>query len=684
LAGAASVAPVPPGDLFMKTLSRRRPAWAVSLLALVCVCASALPGAGSERGPKRQAGSRAAVDAPDAEARVIVKYRHDAALVRTVAASAPAQHAQALSARLGLSLTDGRAIGSRAQVLKARGLGSQALADRLAAQDDVEYAVVDGRKHALALPNDPLYPAGQAGTPVVGQWYLRAPTSATIVDPTSVVSAINAEGAWNITNGKRRVVVAVLDTGVRLDHPDLAPKLRPGYDFISSVPTANDGSGRDSDPSDPGDGVTSADVGVISGCTTAEIGSSTWHGTQTAGLIGAATNNGIGMAGAGRDVMLLPVRVLGKCGGFDSDIQAAMLWAAGLSSTPTANPYPAKVINLSLGSTGACSTSYRDVIQQLTAAGVAVVVAAGNDGLAVGTPANCPGAIAVAGVRHAGTKVGYSDLGPEVAIAAPAGNCVNLTGNCLFPLVTTSNSGDIAPVAGDAGAIYTDGGANASLGTSFSAPLVSGTVGLMLSANPTLTPAQVLQKLKDTARPFPATGAGAGVTACTAPTSVAQGSECYCTTSTCGAGLLDAAAAVASVAVLNANIDTASTSVTLATPVGVDGSSSSAAAGRSVAGYAWSIVSGADVAAFTSATNAATATLQFSAYGSATVQLTVTDNAGATDTTQVVLTSPSPVTTPAASTGGGGGGGALQFGWLLAWLVGVVAARVVTPRAPRR
>jgi serine protease len=671
----------------MKTLSRRRPAWAVSLLALVCVCASALPGAGTERGPKpRGSAARTVVDAPESEARVIVKYKQDAVLMRAAsAANAPAQHAQVLSARLGMTLTDGRTIGSDMQVLKARGLGSKALADRLAAQDDVEFAVVDGRKHALAVPNDPLYAASASTNPTVGQWYLRPPTSATIVDATSVVSAINAEGAWAITNGKRRVVVAVLDTGVRLDHPDLAPKLRPGYDFIGNVPTANDGSGRDSDPSDPGDGVTSADVGVISGCTTAEIGSSTWHGTQTAGLIGAATNNGIGMAGAGRDVMLLPVRVLGKCGGFDSDIQAAMLWAAGLSSTPTANPYPAKVINLSLGSTGVCSDSYRQVIQQLNAAGVVVVVAAGNEGVAVGTPANCPGAIAVAGVRHAGTKVGYSDLGPEVAIAAPAGNCVNLSGNCLFPLLTTSNSGDIAPVAGEAGAIYTDTGANASLGTSFSAPLVSGTVGLMLSANPTLTPAQVLEKLKATARPFPATGAGPGVTACTAPTSVAQGSECYCTTSTCGAGLLDAGAAVANAAILNANIDTATTSVGLATPIAVDGGSSSAAAGRTVIGYAWSIVSGTDVAALTSANNAASATLQFSAYGSATVQLTVTDDAGATDTTQVVLTAPSPVITPPASSGdGGGGGGALQLGWLFAWLVGVGATALVTPRRSRR
>ncbi len=668
----------------MKTLSRRRPAWAVSLLALVCVCASALPGAGSERAPKQRtaAASRAAVEAPESEARVIVKYRNDAALLRAAAAAnAPAQHARALSARLGVSLTDGRAIGSRAQVLRARGVGSKALAERLAAQQDVEYAVVDERKHALAIPNDPLYAAGQPGTPSAGQWYLRPPSSATIVDATSVVSGINAEGAWAITNGNPNVVVAVLDTGVRLDHPDLAPKLRPGHDFIGNVATANDGGGRDSDPSDPGDGVSAADVGVVSGCTTAEIGDSTWHGTQTAGLIGAATNNAYGMAGAGRDVMLLPVRVLGKCGGFDSDIQAAMLWAAGLSNTPTANPYPAKVVNLSLGSTGACSAAYRDVIQQLTAAGVAVVVAAGNDGLAVGTPANCPGAIAVAGVRHAGTKVGYSDLGPEVAISAPAGNCVNIdrTLPCLFPLLTTSNSGVLAPVSDAAGgSIFTGVESNASLGTSFSAPLVSGTIGLMLSVNPTLTPAQLLIALKSTARPFPSAGAAAEVATCTAPTAAPQNLECYCTTSTCGAGLTDAGAATLAASTITAQVTVPSTSVSAGSSITLDAGNSWPSGGASasaIATYQWSITEGADLADLVNPASPAP-TVQAKGSGNVVVTLNITDTAGRQATRSVALTvTPKP---------GSSGGGALQLGWLLAWMLGVGATALVTPRRTRR
>ncbi|MES3013819.1 MAG: S8 family serine peptidase [Pseudomonadota bacterium] len=645
----------------------RRPAWAVSLLALICVCATAaLPGAVAERGPVRRA---LPVAPAEAEARVIVKLKSDSTLVRALAAdrgAARLQHAQALSARLGVDLVDGRSIGARAQVVKARGMSSQALADRLAAQADVEYAVVDARKYALAAPNDPLYGPQTTATPAAGQWYLRAPTGNTIVDASSVVASINAEAAWGVTTGSPSVVVAVLDTGVRLDHPDLAPKLRPGYDFVRAD-ISKDGDAADADPSDPGD----------FGCGET---SSSWHGTETSGLVGAATNNGIGMAGAGRDVMLLPVRVLGCGGGFDSDIQAAMLWAAGLSASPVTNAFPARVINLSLGSTGACSASYRDVVAQLISAGVVVVAAAGNDGLAVGTPANCAGVIAVAGLRHAGTKVGYSDLGPEIALAAPAGNCVNASGACLFPLLTTGNSGSTTPVADAAGgSIYTGDGLNASLGTSFSAPLVSGTVGLMLSANPTLTPAQVLTALKSSARPFPSTGAGAGVAACTAPTAVAQSAECYCTATTCGAGMTDAGAATLAAATINAQITPSATSVVAGAAVTLDAAGSWPGGGASIATYQWAITAGSASASLTSSTSA-TASLLTQAAGTVTVTLTVTDTAGRQGTRSVALTvTPAPGTEQPPS-GGGGGGGAIGLGGLFGLLAALTALRAVTPR----
>ena len=667
--------------------------------AALCACAAAgtAPALGAERGPARASavGNPAGRAARDTEARVIVKFKADSGLMRALAARTALgagseadgpQQAQSLSARLGLALRDGRVMGPHAQLVHAAGMRSQDLAARLAAQADVEYAVVDERMRIQAAPNDPLYGAGQATTPAVGQWYLRAPNSNRIVDASSVLSAINIEPAWAITAGKRSVVVAVLDTGVRADHPDLASKLLAGYDFVTDAGAANDGGGRDADPTDPGDGVTAADVGVVRGCVASDVGSSSWHGTQTAGLIGAATNNAVGMAGVGRDVMVLPVRVLGKCGGDTSDILDALKWAAGIPvAGVAANPFPANVINLSLGSTAACSAAYIDVFQQVAAKGVVVVAAAGNDGLAVGSPANCPNVIAVGGVRHAGTKVGYSDLGPQIALSAPAGNCVNQNGTCLFPLLTTSNNGTQGPGA----SIFTDGDTRASLGTSFSSPLVAGTVALMFSANRTLTPAQALAALKGTARSFPSTGADAAVKACVAPTAVAQGSECYCTTSTCGAGLLDAGAAVAAVAKLTANIALASTSVVVGAPVALDGSSSNTLAGRTITGYQWAITDGAAVAGFSSATNAATANLATSAAGSVTISLTVTDSAGQTDTTTATLAvgrpvpivpPPVPVDPPAASSGGGG---AMELGWLLGWLASVIGVYAVTPR-PRR
>lgn len=671
----------------MKIVTRRLIAAGLAVTALGAT--AALAGAGIERGPQRRVVATAAPSS--GEARVIVKLKADSGLMRALSANSAnagrPQHAQALGARLGVTLTDGRALGSRTQVLKGRGLTSRELADRLAAQPDVEYASVDERKHALAAPNDPLYATGQTGSgvPPAGQWYLRAPTSATIANSSSIVGSINAEAAWDVTTGSSSVVVAVLDTGVRFDHPDLTSKLLPGYDFIRDAATSKDGDGaRDADASDPGDFGTSC-----GGDTT-----SSWHGTQTSGLVGAATNNGVGMAGVGRNVMVLPVRVLGCGGGFDSDIQAAMLWAAGISVSgsglPT-NTTPAKVLNMSLGATGACLQSYTDTIAQVNAAGAVVVVAAGNEGLAVGTPANCPGAVAVAGVRHSGSKVGYSDLGPQIAVAAPAGNCVNSTGACLYPLLTTSNSGVTTPVAGAAGAIYTGSGNDASLGTSFSAPLVSGVAALMYSANPTITPAQVLAALKSTARPFPSTGFDATVRACTAPTSVAQDSECYCTTSTCGAGLLDAGAAVAAVAQAVANISASANSVVVGTAVNLDGGGSRASANSaSITAYQWSIASGASLASLTSATNASTATLATTAAGTVVVNLVITDSAGktATSSTTITITSGNgpvitpPVVTPPGS-GGGGGGGAMELGWLLGWLASVIGVWAVTPRRRR-
>lgn len=586
--------------------------------------------AAGERNPVVTSPARAIVSDTG---RVIVRYKADSPLLkaqtaRAGVATAP-RLARALASRHGLSLTDGRMLAERTQLIRGHGIASAALAAKLAADEDVEWAAVDGRRRALAAPNDPLYPTTTTRTPASGQWYLRANDS-------TVKSSINVEPAWTRATGSG-VVVAVLDTGIT-DHQDLNGKLVDGYDFVGyavdDVATANDGNLDDADPHDPGDWITAAEDanGDFEDCGESD---SSWHGTQVSGIVAAATGNGVGMAGVARDARILPVRVLGKCGGYDSDIIAGMYWAAGLSTDGSlpVNSHPAQVLNLSLGSADTCTAAYIAAMQDMTAAGVVVVSAAGNDGLAVGTPANCPGVIAVAGLRHVGTKVGYSDLGPEVVVSAPGGNCVNETGTCLYPLLSTTNTGTTSP--GTSQSTYSDGNVRVTLGTSFSSPIVAGTVALMFSANPGLTPAQVTSALRSSARTFPSTGGDVSSPTCQAPTGTPQDSECYCTTSTCGAGMADAPGAVDRalsgpfpVITPSSRTPVAGASVTLST------SGTTVLSGRGITGYQWAISRGGGLASFTSATNASTATVQVTGAGRVEVKLTLTDSEG--DTASIV------------------------------------------------
>ena len=624
------------------------------------------------------------------EGEIIVRFKSGAGLLRAhplagrdsgaTARETMGRRASALGARIGRPMEAGLAIGERTQVMRATGMDAAALARRLAADPDVEFAEPNGRKRIQTAPNDPLYAATAPGVrpngPDSGQWYLRAPTPA-------VVSAIDIETAWLRTQGSAGVVVAVLDTGVRFDHPDLGRaatggRLLPGYDFVSNTTVSNDGDGRDADPSDPGDWVSSAEAGrtPFTGCSASN---SSWHGTRTASLVGAATNNALGMAGTAPGVSVLPVRVLGKCFGTDGDIQAGMLWAAGIAvpGVPD-NPNPARVLNMSLGASGACTASYQNVVDQILARGTVIVAAAGNSaGGPVGTPGNCRGVIAVLALRHAGSKVGFSDLGAEITIAAPGGNCINTSPGtpCVYPILAASNTGTTVPVAADA---FWTNSFRISVGTSFSSPLVAGTVGLMVSSQPLLTPAQISIALQATARPFPTTGADNGpddptpVLQCMAPSTNVQQFpqlQCYCNTTYCGAGMLDAGAAVAAVSGPVARIDVTTAVPVAGTAIQLSGSGSVAASGRSVMAWSWTLVDGGGIASgFGSATNAATATITPAAAGSLVVSLTVTDDLGArastTQTIAVAAVAPPVVIVPPASMGGGGGG-AVTLPWML-------------------
>ena len=637
------------------------------------------------------------------EGEVIVRFKPGAAVLRAHALAGResaatvretmSRRATALGVRIGRALEAGQSTSERTQVMRAVGMDAAALARRLAADPDVEFAEPNGRRRILAAPNDPLYVATALGVrpsgPDSGQWYLRAPTAA-------VVSAIDIETAWLLTQGSASVVVAVLDSGVRFDHPDLGRaatggRLLPGYDFVSNNTVANDNQpGRDDDASDPGDWVSSAEAGrgTFSGCSASN---SSWHGTRTASLVGAATNNGLGMAGAAPGVSVLPVRVLGKCFGTDADIQAGMLWAAGISvpGVPD-NPNPARVLNMSLGASGNCTVAYQSVVDQVLARGTVIVAAAGNSaGGPVGTPGNCRGVIAVLALRHAGTKVGFSDLGAEITIAAPGGNCINITAGspCLYPILAAGNTGTTTPVAADA--FWTDS-FRISVGTSFSSPLVAGTVGLMFSSQPALTPTQVRSALQATARPFPTTGGDNGpddpspVLQCNAPNASVQ-LQCYCNTTYCGAGMLDAGAAVAAVSGPVARIDVSPAAPVPGTAVQLSGNGSSVGSGRSIVAWNWALVDGGGIAsAFSSATNAATASITPTAAGSLVVSLTVTDDLGArastSQTINVAAVTPPVVITPPASTGGGGGG-AVTLPWML--LLALATALVWRqPQAP--
>jgi serine protease len=632
------------------------------LLALI----SGTPGSAAEVNPVR---THPHATPAAAAQQLIVKLR--AGTVGTAAAQTQASVAReriaALTSRSGARLLTQRPITALIHAVQVEPAAGESVATtlaRLRADPQVEYAVRDERRYIHAAPDDPLY---------AQQWYLQTAAA--------TPSAVDALDAWATTMGGASLVIADVDTGVRPDHPDLTGRLLAGYCFISDSFIANGGACPGAGASDPGDWITSTDItSHPSECSNATAMPSSWHGTRVAGILGASTNNGVGVAGLTWGPQILPVRALGKCGGLDSDIITAMLWAGGITvsvgGANLTNPNPAKIINLSLGGTGSCPSSYIEAIGQLTAAGVLVVASAGNEGGPVDAPANCPGVAGVTGLRQAGTKVGYSSLGPEVALGAPAGNCgdsfTTAESACVYTMTTTTNLGVMAPDANDYTGLYycdpTSGSYTGcsiaaagqyrtyNIGTSFSAPVVSGIAALMSTVNSNLNSCQLIARLKEGSLPFPQTSldaTGAQPQMCHVPAGASdiQNSECICTRDdqTCGAGMANAPGAltaalrpIAAVAV--------PASVTAGQSVTLDGSASGAANGHTVSGYQWSPVSGGLTPSITGAATSR-ASITAPSCGVATIALTVTDDAGHTDTANVVITPGSATTTAPAIAG---------------------------------
>lgn len=610
--------------------------------------------------------------AAPAELRLIVKLRASPVPAAASGVAAPSPHSRivALTDRNGLTLDLHRPITALMHAIRvlpvSAGEPVTAALERLRADPEVEYAELDQHRYIHQVtPSDPLYSE---------QWFLQAATA-------TAPSAIDATDAWSTTTGSGTLVIADIDTGVRADHPDLATRLLPGYCFISTAFVANNASCPGPGALDPGDWVTQQDINSSpdSMCTGLPVSPSSWHGTRVAGILGAATNNSVGAAGVTWNAQLLPVRALGTCGGADSDVISGMLWAAGISvSGVPDNANPAKIINMSLGGAGSCPSSYQDAISQITALGVLIVASAGNEGGPVDAPANCPGVAAIGGLRQAGTKVGYSNLGPEVALSAPAGNCGNgfttAESPCIYTLTTTTNLGYQQPDADDyTGKYYCDPStgsyANCTLantnqyrtyniGTSFSAPIVSGISALMLSVNSNLNSCEVISRLKEGAVAFPQSSLDTTPQPpmCHVPTSStddSQGTECICTRDdqTCGAGMANAPGALVAALRPIAAVAVPS-SVTAGQALTLDGGGSAAANSHTVTTYQWSPVSGGLSLVLQNATKSK-ASVTAPSCGIGTVSLTVTDNAGRTDSADVVIT-PSSATTIAPAKAGPG------------------------------
>jgi serine protease len=458
---------------------------------------------------------------------------------RTLAQQETARVQRVLAAS-GLDAVRLRPAGRAAQHLDfgavLSGKRAQQLAHQLRQRPEVEWVVPNERERRLQVrsPSDFYFS---------DQWWLHPVGGSDALPIARRLRGVPGfQTAWSTELGKATAVVAVLDTGITR-HPDLDAHVLPGYDFVSTLEYANDGNGRDADPSDPGDWVSQDDKknnpAVFGDCVAED---SSWHGTDIAGIVAGVTNNGSGVAGINWNGRVLPVRVAGKCGAEVKDIVDGMYWAAGfrvqnVPDNPPANW--AKVVNISFGGSDPCNDAYQTAINDLRAVGVVVVAAAGNEHGALSRPASCAGVVGVAALNRDGFKANYSNFGPGVVVSTVGGDW--------------SGDGAWGPLLGDDGLLTLDnrgtkGPCDANdpvcgvpysyvYGTSFATPVVAGAVGLMLSTHPSLTVDQIIDGLRRSARPH-VTSTKIGLCSAQNP------GRCICTTSTCGAGILDAFEAV--------------------------------------------------------------------------------------------------------------------------------------------
>ncbi|CAJ0700816.1 hypothetical protein LMG19089_02689 [Ralstonia edaphis] len=543
---------------------------------------------------------------------------------------------------------------------------AQAVAQRMEASGQFEYVSPDRIWHAASTPSDQYFPL---------QWNLLPKTGTvssvvTVSGPASAngaptVGGANVTTAWDTTKGSSSVSVAVLDTGILPGHPDLSgAHINQGYDFITNPVVSNKGgAGRSSDPTDPGDWVTSTDSTTYPTiCGGLPQSDSSWHGTFVTGQL-VAQHNSIGVAGIAPGVSLLMARVLGKCGGSSSDIIDALTWATGgtVTGVSTVNTAPAKVVNMSLGGVGSCDTPTQNAISAARARGAAIVVATGNDGntTTIGTPANCTGTIAVTAHTFEGDRASYANVGTGTTLSAPGGGNGSVVNGLGALVASLTNTGTTTATTDT----YTGEG-----GTSMATPHVAGVAALMLSVNSSLTPDQIATVLQQSARPFPA------------------GTYCATHTGVCGAGMLDAGAAVALAkgnptvhASTSASTVVANNAVTLT-------ASGNAGLVNTIASVQWAQTSGPSVSLTTAGPDSNgnyTATFTPSAEGTYAFTVTLTNNSGATatDTANVTVTAAASTgtgtTTPPATTSssGGGGGGAIGLGGAALLLAAGLAGR---------